>query len=85
MGEVRLAKNFLDILRLLYEQVSVFTSMDERRGVTVNSNSFSVKPFYNINNLKFSFLKELRKNAKVDVHFIDFSITNFPAVLFLAN
>ena len=46
--------------------------MDERRGVTVNSNSFSVKPFYNINNLKFSFLKELRKNAKVDVHFINF-------------
>jgi glycosyltransferase involved in cell wall biosynthesis len=80
MGEVVLARNFTKILAKLYDEVSVFSTVDEVRG---SSEDLDIKPPFDIKfysdeeKLKIAVLDELSSNSYIDIHLINTSLVKF--------
>jgi glycosyltransferase involved in cell wall biosynthesis len=80
MGEVVLARNFTKILTELYDEVNVFSTVDEMRG---SSESLDTKPPFDIKfysdeeRLKIAVLDELSSNPYIDIHLINTSLVKF--------
>jgi|UniRef100_A0A7J3SKQ6 glycosyltransferase involved in cell wall biosynthesis len=80
MGEVVLARNFTKILAELYDEVNVFSTIDEVRG---SSEGLDIKPPFDIKfysdeeRLKIAVLDELSSNPYVDIHLINTSLVKF--------
>jgi len=80
MGEVVLARNFVSILAKLYDDISVFSTVDERRGPSNVSDSelqFRVKYYYNEEELRSAALRALNTERQADFHIINASLMRF--------
>jgi len=83
MGEVVLTKNFAKILMRIYDEVSIFSTIDKKRGaydLLEVKQHFDVKYYNNEDMLKIAVLNELR-NTSIDVHFINASTIKFINVI----
>ena len=80
MGEVVLARNFTKILTELYDEVSVYSTIDRVRG---SSEGLDAKPQFDIEfrpdegTLKNAVLNELSRSPRSDVHLINISLAKF--------
>jgi len=80
MGEVVLARNFTKILAELYNEVSVFSTVDEVRGSSEGLDTnppFDIKFYSDEERLKNAVLDELSSNPYIDVHLINISLAEF--------
>jgi glycosyltransferase involved in cell wall biosynthesis len=80
MGEVVLARNFTKILAELYDEVNVFSTVDEMRGSSENLDiklSFDIKFYSDEERLKNAVLDKLNSNRYVDIHLINASLVKF--------
>jgi glycosyltransferase involved in cell wall biosynthesis len=84
MGEVVLARNFVNILAKLYDNMSVFSTVDERRGPMDSSDSelrFQTKYYRDELELRVVVSSELSIRSQADVHLINASLTRFFSLL----
>lgn len=84
MGEVVLARNFAKILMGLYDDVSLFSTVDVKRGLPSFSEAegyFNVRYFYDEEKMKASVLRELNDHSLIEVHFINASLMKFLSVI----
>jgi len=84
MGEVVLARNFARVLMRLYDDISVFSAMDEKRGpydLPDVEQCFSIKCYHSEEELRVAVLNELNSKPPVDIHFINASLIRFFNVL----
>ena len=80
MGEVALARNFAYILALLYDNVSIYSTVDKMRGTLGpfgDKLELSVKYYRSDEDLRTAVMKELGRDPHVDVHFVNASLTGF--------
>jgi len=80
MGEVVLARNFTKILAELYDEVSVYSTIDEIRGSSEGLDAkpqFAIKFYSNEGRLRNAILNELSRNPHLDVHLINTSLVKF--------
>jgi len=80
MGEVVLARNFTKILTELYDEVNVFSTVDEVRGSSEGLDTkppFDIKFYSDEERLKIAVLDELSSNPYIDIHLINTSLVKF--------
>jgi glycosyltransferase involved in cell wall biosynthesis len=80
MGEVVLARNFTKILAKLYDEVNVFSTVDEVRGSSEDLDTkppFVIKFYSDEERLKIAVLDELSSNPYIDIHLINTSLVKF--------
>ncbi|MHA1711867.1 MAG: glycosyltransferase family 4 protein, partial [Candidatus Freyarchaeota archaeon] len=80
MGEVVLAKNFTKILTELYDEVSVYSTIDKVRGSSEGLDAelqFDIKFYSDEGRLRNAVLNELGRSPRSDVHLINTSLAKF--------
>ncbi|MBS7612451.1 glycosyltransferase family 4 protein [Candidatus Bathyarchaeota archaeon] len=80
MGEVVLARNFAKVLMRFYDDISVFSTIDEKRGpydLPDVEQCFDIKYYRNEEELRVAVLNELNGKFHVDIHFINASLIRF--------
>jgi glycosyltransferase involved in cell wall biosynthesis len=88
MGEVVLARNLTKILAELYDEVSIFSTVDEVRGSSEGLDTkppFDIKLYSDEERLKIAVLDELSSNPNVDIHLINTLLVKFLNVTKKAN
>jgi len=85
MGEVVLARNFAKILSKLYDDTSIISTIDERRGKPSLSDwerqRSDVTFCRNEGELTCHLKSELRCKPHADVHFVNASIQSYPEAI----
>jgi glycosyltransferase involved in cell wall biosynthesis len=76
MGEAVLARNFIEVLKKLYDDVKVFSTIDSVRGELIDFEipGFKVNLFRDEKEMKIALVNELRCKPQVDVHLINSSL-----------
>jgi len=80
MGEVVLARNFTEILAELYDEVNVYSTIDEVRDSSEGLDAeprFGIKFYSDEEVLKIAVSNELGSNPHLDVHLINTSLAKF--------
>jgi glycosyltransferase involved in cell wall biosynthesis len=87
MGEVVLAKNFSKILSQIYGEIQIYSTIDNVRGSSPEHNKSELKAtfFDSKKDLNASMVDYLRRNSRVDVHFINASLASFLNILPVAR